>query len=249
MGQLNSPESKPTSSRASRTLAPYLLLALGLLFTLLVSYYLSKLAETQDQSRFRSSVQAIDAKIHGRIQTFITLLRAGTGLYAASETVTPDEFNRFVDRLELQKNYSGIQGLGFSLRLRPEEKNALAESMRRSGIPDFKIWPDYPRDEYHAITYLQPQNERNRIALGYDMFTEPVRRAAMEQARDTGGPAASGRVFLVQEVESHREPGFIIYAPVYRNTAPQSTPEERREALTGFIYGPFRAGDFMAGIF
>ena len=249
MGQLNSPESKPTSSRASRTLAPYLLLALGLLFTLLVSYYLSKLAETQDQSRFRSSVQAVDAKIHGRIQTFITLLRAGTGLYAASETVTPDEFNRFVDRLELQKNYSGIQGLGFSLRLRPEEKNALAESMRRSGVPNFKIWPDYPRNEYHAIIYLQPQNERNRIALGYDMFTEPVRHAAMEQARDTGVPAASGRVFLVQEVESHRQPGFIIYAPVYRNSAPQSTPEERREALVGYIYGPFRAGDFIAGIF
>jgi len=226
------------------------LLALGLLFTLLVSYYLSKLAEAQDHSRFKSSVQEVDARIHTRIQTFITILRAGTGLYAASDTVTPVEFSRFVDRLELEKNYAGIQGLGVSLRLRPDEKNALTESMRHSGLTDFKIWPDYPRAEYNAIIYLEPRTELNKIAMGYDMSTEPVRRAAMERARDTGLPAASGRVFLVQEIDpNRRQPAFLIYAPIYRNSASQGTQQKRRDALMGFVYGPFRMGDFMAGIF
>ena len=42
-------------------------------------------------------------------------------------------------------------------------------------------------------------NNRNQVAIGFDMFTEAVRRQAMETARDTGSPAASGRVILVQE--------------------------------------------------
>ena len=52
--------------------------------------------------------------------------------------------------------------------------------MQGEGLADFKVWPDYPRDEYHAIIYLQPADHRNQRAIGYDMFTESVRREAME---------------------------------------------------------------------
>src|ERR1700752_3732855 len=112
-------------SRARRILLPYLILALGLLFTFLVTYYFDKLAKEQDKSRFRSTVQEINDRIRARVQTSITLLRAGTGLFAASESVEAAEFDRFVQQIELQKNYPGIQGIGFSIRVRPEEKLAL----------------------------------------------------------------------------------------------------------------------------
>src|SRR5205085_1112678 len=89
----------------------------------------------------------------------------------------------------------------------------------------------------------------NRRAIGFDMYTEPTRRAAMEAARDTGEPRASGRVVLVQEVEAKTQPGFLIYVPRYRPGAPAGTAEERRAALLGYVYAPFRAGDLFEGIF
>ncbi|HSE96885.1 MAG TPA: CHASE domain-containing protein, partial [Blastocatellia bacterium] len=85
-------------------------------------------------------------------------------------------------------------------------------------------------------------------ALGYDMFTEEIRRAAMERARDTGAAAASGRVTLVQEIEGPIQAGFLIYFPVYRRGLPVATEQERRDALQGFIYSPFRADDLLEGI-
>jgi PAS domain S-box-containing protein len=119
--------------------------------------------------------------------------------------------------------------------------------MRREGVKNFHIWPDFPRDEYNTIIYLQPQAERNQLAIGYDMSTEAVRRAAMEHARDTGMPTASGRVVLVQDVDDDRKPaGFLMYAPVYRNGTPISSDAERREAFQGFVYSPFRIDDFLA---
>src|SRR6185503_13684961 len=113
------------------------------------------------------------------------------GLFGASNDVSAHEFERFVRSIELEKNYPGIQGIGFSRLLRPNERDALIAGMREQGFSDFRIWPDQPRDEYNAIVYLQPMNNRNHIAIGYDMSTESVRREAMYAARDSGKPTAS----------------------------------------------------------
>lgn len=217
------------------------------MFTFLVSFYFSKLSRAQDLSRFNGAVQEINDRIRLRIQTSITLLRAGTGLFAASDSVEADEFERFVQQIELQKNYPGIQGIGYSIRLRPNEVESLVTKMRQSGVRDFRIWPNNPRDEYHAIIYLQPTNNRNPVAIGFDMFTESVRRQAMEAARDSGKPTASGRVKLVQEPEAveQKQFGFLIYAPVYKTSADISTVQARRDALKGFVYSPFRIDDFL----
>jgi two-component system cell cycle sensor histidine kinase/response regulator CckA len=50
-----------------------------------------------------------------------------------------------------------------------------------------------------SITHIEPFTGRNLRAFGFDMYSEPVRRAAMEAARDTGAAALSGKVVLVQE--------------------------------------------------
>ncbi|HEU4710770.1 MAG TPA: CHASE domain-containing protein [Pyrinomonadaceae bacterium] len=240
----------PQRSRNRRVLLPYLILLVGLCFTILAYYYFSKLAYEQDLSRFQKSTQEIQDHVRLRVETSLALLRAGTGLFAASDSVEIEEFDRFVQQIDLQKNYPGIYGIGFSLRFTPNELPSVTQRMRQSGFKDFHVWPEDPRNEYNAIIYLQPQNPSNQEAMGFDMFTEATRRQAMERARDTGIPAASGRVVLVQERNDpqNQQPGFLIYAPVYRKKAPISTEEERRAALVGFVYSPYRIDEFLAPI-
>lgn len=232
-----------------RHLIPYLVLAAGLLFTVIVSYRLGRVTAAEDQARFQGLVQEVHGSIESRLETYRTLLLAGAGLFAASESVESREFKSFVDRLGVPANYPGIRGIGFSVRLKPEERMALVDMMKAQGHGDFRVWPEAPRSEYHSIIYLEPPDERNRAALGFDMFTEPVRRAAMERARDTGAPAASHRVTPVREINPDQSlTGFLIYAPVYRHDQPTSTVSERRDALRGFVYSPFRIDDFLGGV-
>jgi signal transduction histidine kinase len=80
------------------------------------------------------------------------------------------------------------------------------------------------------------------------MFSEPVRRTAMETALHTGQPAVSGMVTLVQETENDVQPGFLMYMPLYRKGMAIDTPSRRRAAIEGFVYSPFRIRDFMQGI-
>ncbi|HET6980007.1 MAG TPA: CHASE domain-containing protein [Pyrinomonadaceae bacterium] len=244
-----SPGRESPFSRGNRFLLPYLILLLGFCFTLLVFYYFSKLTLEQDKSNFARQAQEIHDQIRLRLETSITLLRSGTGLFAASDSVEAREFQRFVEQIELDKNYPGVQGIGFSRRFSASESANVIAEMKRQGVSNFKIWPDdSPRNEYNSIVYLQPATARNQLAVGFDMATEPVRRNAMDEARDSGNPTASGRVQLVQEKDvpdQARQSGFLIYVPVYRNGAPDSTVEERRNALVGFVYSPYRVGDFL----
>jgi CHASE1-domain containing sensor protein len=112
------------------------------------------------------------------------------------------------------------------------------------------VHPAGTRPEYHPILHLEPLDERNAAAIGYDMFTEPVRREAMARARDRGEPAMSGRVTLVQEIDrTDQQAGFLVYLPLYRRGADLHDIDARRGALTGFAYAPFRADDLFRGIF
>jgi signal transduction histidine kinase/CHASE1-domain containing sensor protein/CheY-like chemotaxis protein len=236
----------------NRVFLPYLILLLGFCFTLIVYYYFSKLTYEQDQLRFESSVQEIRDQVRLRIATSTALLRAGTGLFAASDSVDAQEFEKFVTQIELEKNYPGVEGIGYSARFAAEDKDKTIAGMKRQGFTNFKIWPDDdPRSEYNAIIYLQPFSTRNKGAIGYDMGTNETRREAMEAARDSGKPFASGRVSLVQEKdipEVNKQSGFLIYVPVYRKNAPINDEQQRRDALLGFVYSPLRAEDFLEAV-
>ncbi|MBD2094648.1 CHASE domain-containing protein [Trichocoleus sp. FACHB-591] len=235
--------------RPRRTWTPYLVLGGALLLTTVATAYVATVARAKDQIRFENAVQRTEDAIQNRLETYIALLRSSSGLFAVNERLTSAQFRTYVKQVELGRRYPGTQGIGFSVRLRADDKDAFVGEMRQQGFTNFAIQPDFPRAEYHAIIYLEPFDQRNRAALGFDMFTEPVRRAAMEQARDTGAAAASGRVTLLQEIEQNKQAGFLIYVPLYRTGDTPGTVAGRRSALQGFVYSPFRADDLMAGIF
>ncbi len=233
----------------NRQIVPYLVLLSTLLLTAIATYYVESTACTQDRLRFDTSIQRTENLIRDHVKTYIALLRAGSGLFAAHEPVDQKEFRAYMERLQLREEYPGIQGIGFTIRFPASEKEQLIARIQREGISNFSIHPDYNRPEYHAIIYLEPLDQRNQAAIGYDMFSEPVRRKAMERARDGGLPAASGRVTLRQEIDAHKQAGFLIYFPIYQGNSIPLTVTERREKLLGFIYSPFRMGDLMQGLF
>ncbi|MDQ3036064.1 MAG: CHASE domain-containing protein [Myxococcota bacterium] len=186
----------------------------------------------REEAALERSTADVVALVERRMAVYLAMLRGGAGLFAASDHVGAHEFRRFVGRQQLQE-YPGIQGVGWSER-RSEE-----------GAPPAR---DRPRAEQHAIVYLEPLDTRNRAALGFDMSSDPVRREAMERARDTGMRAMSGRVTLVQEIDEPVQPGFLVYVPVYEGDDVPRTVEERRARLRGFVYAPFRAIDLFDAI-
>jgi PAS domain S-box-containing protein len=234
-----------------RSVLPWLVLIASLLLMAVVATALARSTRERDDEAFQNAIQTTRDRIEARLDLYIALLRGTAGLIAAQEgEVSSAEFHAFAERLRTQRYYPGIQGIGFSRRLRSEAEAQALVARRRQEVPEFRLWPEEAAgDERHAIVYLYPLDRRNRHALGYDMHSQPTRAAAMDLARDSGHAAVSGRVTLVQEIEGRVQAGFLIYLPVYRSGLVPETVDERRERLIGFAYAPFRAEDLFEGIF
>jgi PAS domain S-box-containing protein len=226
----------------------YLLLLLSLMATTLVSGMVYLNAEQEASWRFDQDSQSAVNTIRNRIATYENALLHTRALFAAKENVSREDFRNFVSSLELEERYPGLQGIGLAVRIAPNRIADHEKTVREEGFEQYSIWPTHPRNEYTSIIYLEPFDWRNQRAFGYDMFSDPVRRKAMSRARDTGRPAMTERVFLMQETSVNRQPGFLLYVPVYKSGEPIDTVEQRRSALIGYVYSPFRAEDLFRNV-
>ncbi|WP_420904986.1 CHASE domain-containing protein [Candidatus Magnetaquiglobus chichijimensis] len=226
----------------------WVILVVSVIITVLAWHTSNVYQEKRAQERFDFRVEEAKWSILKRMLEYEQVLRGGVGLFNASDEVTRNAWHRYVTTLQIDTYWPGIQGIGFARLFAPEHKQALIDQIRAQGFPQFDVLPLGERDLYSSILYLEPFEGRNLRAFGYDMWSEPVRRAAMQQARDTGKAALTGKVTLVQETERDVQPGVLMYLPVYRDGMATTSVEERRRALLGFVYSPFRMRDLMEGI-
>jgi signal transduction histidine kinase/ActR/RegA family two-component response regulator len=222
----------------------------GLTLTASGMIILHSIVTERDRQTFEANARNVQDAVTDRMETSIALLRGASGLLSShGPDVTVSSFRAYMERVSLRQQYPGVLGIGFSRRFAWAERDALEQALRSQGHADFRVWPNDERAEGHAILFLEPVDDRNQAAIGYDMFTESTRRIAMERARDTGSAAASGIVQLVQEIDEVKQPGYLVYVPIYAGGAVPKTIEERREQLLGFAYAPIRAGDFLSSVF
>ncbi len=223
-----------------------------LLLSLCLTFFGWRLAvqsETEaGKAQFQHSIEEVTRDLYTRLGAYEQVLTGGVALFTAMGDVSRSQWRDYVASQEIDRRFPGIQGVGYAALIPAEQIGLFSQNVRENGIDGFPVNPAGSREAYSSILYLEPLDWRNQRALGYDMFSEPVRRAAMERARDTGRAALSGKVRLVQETDQDVQAGFLIYLPLYRVGAPLQTVEQRRDALKGWIYAPFRMDDLMNGL-
>lgn len=221
----------------------WVILAASLLLTVGAYSVAENHVRQRTRERFDLQAENLAAELRDRLLVYEQVLWGGVGLFNASQRVERTEFRQYLETLDIEKHWPGIQGVGFAVPV--TDVAAHEAEVRAEGFPDYAIQPAAPRDEYTAIVYLEPFDWRNQRAFGYDMWSNEMRRAAMRRARDEGVATTSGKITLVQETESDVQAGFLTYVPVYTaGPAPASTPE-RISRFVGWVYAAFRAGDLM----
>ncbi|WP_370031207.1 CHASE domain-containing protein [Qipengyuania mesophila] len=220
---------------------PVLIFVLVSAITVLSVFAIERGEKQRDAADVARKAQSMTSAIERRAYTSSAYLRAGAALLATQDEVTPDLFRRFVSELRLDANYRGAEGIGWAPIIPADEIEAFEARLGEGRVEKKQVTPslaEVPRDTLAPILYLQPDTVRNRRALGYDMYSEPVRRAAMDLAASDDRPTASGPVVLMQEGGGNSA-GFLIYMPVYEGLS-------RTRSLKGFVYSPFNASQFLA---
>jgi PAS domain S-box-containing protein len=219
-------------------LTPLVTALLGLIVTIVLTVASLGAAKERRNIRLQHSADVVAQAVLARIQTYEALLRA-TAAHFERGIPTAKEFAKYAASLSLHEDYRGIQGIGFATAVTDETRNTVRIYNRESGA-QISARPPVERIGF-PIAMLEPLDRRNATALGYDMYSEPTRRGAMDRAWKSRKPAVSQRVTLVQEIDPEKQPGFLIYHAVFAETNQTGPP-------LGFVYSPFRAHDLFAGL-
>ena len=218
-----------------------LVLAVALTLTGAAAALLSRAIAHTDEERFSAAVTASEDRIRRRMDTYVAMLRGAAGLFDTMGTVDRQAFSIYIGHIGLRENYPGIQGIGWGAPVPAGTEEATLRWLSLQGHAKPSLWPEHSGDR-NAVLLLEPDDERNRRVIGLDMSSEPVRRAAMERARATGEPIATGTVTPFRP-----EPGvippkaFLIYLPIFERS--------ENKTFRGFVYAAFRFEDLFGGMF
>ena len=175
--------------------------------------------DIQQRERQRLSAEASHAldEASGQVDAVLALLDAAAGLFAADRDVRPETWRSFIGRSGLPLRFPGVLGMGWSQRVVADAPSA---------------------EESEPVQALEPVDQRDQAAIGYDLFANPLLRETMERARDSGAAAASARMVLFTAPAGQVRTGFFLFVPFYRDGGVPGTVEERRATLQGFVFAP-----------
>ncbi len=234
------------SGSLTRDLLHWATLYACLTLTIAAWQYVSHEIEQRASERFAYQVENVKRRIGERIDTYTQVLASGQAMFEASESVSRKDWAAFIHVMDIYRKYPGIQVLGVARRV--SDRAALEREMQAEGLAGFRVWPAGERGEYVAVVYAEPMKGVNLQAIGFDLWSEPVRRAALLRAMESGAMAVTSSVRLVQDGAGSKEAGFLMFVPVYRHGAPAATWQQRTQALEAYVTAAFRMTDVMEGL-
>jgi CHASE1-domain containing sensor protein len=198
---------------------------------------------------FRNEEQNVRVSAAETLEDISLTLRVGlaghldalqsTADFFASDHVTRREFARFAHGALAR--HPGMLALEWRPRVTNARRREVEESARRDGLKGFVFreidgrTPRAKSPEYFPILFVEPAVGNDK-ALGMDLGPDSLIRDAAAKALETGKPAASGEVRLLQASE---EKGVVVLAPVRR---------EGDAAPRGLVEGVFVVRDMMGDL-
>lgn len=200
-------------------------------------------------------INNVATAIERRVDAYDELLFGLRGAYVANRQLgtlfSHSAFDEHMRSIEFDRRFPGAQVVGVAPLVERDDLEQFQVAITtgatasKSTYPSFAIYPETDDDLLLPISYVFPV-PGNETAFGLDFFSEENRRGAAERARDTGEPAATAPVTLVQETGTQQ--AFLVMVPLYDTGTTPPTVVDRRRAFTGVVYAAFRMGDLVNGV-
>lgn len=190
--------------------------------------------KNQSKLRFENQTNQITSYIQFRMSLYVNAIYGLEGLFAASDKVEKDEWDAYIEEINVPDHYSGISTIAYAARITQEEATQLP----------FKIYPYSVKDEYYPVTYFK-SFVNSSSTVGYDLTSEFERDKALKNSIINDMPTATPVVLTIFD----RVPVVFVYAPVYDNKKSLDTVEDRKKATTGLVSVSFRLQKIFPDLF
>jgi signal transduction histidine kinase/CheY-like chemotaxis protein len=222
----------------ARHLEPGLVLAAGLILTGFFAWVSHDLQRRSRQEAFLQLAASQTEPLAHKLYDIRDLELESLGhFYVDNPAPSPGRFRQFTAYLTENPSVSAWEWIP---SVPAAAKAGFEAQARRDGQDGYLIWqrdaqggraPASGREVYYPVSRVSPLRGNER-APGFDLGSEPVRRAALLQAARTGLVTATDPITLVQETS--RQKGMLIYRPVLGPAG-----------LRGFVLAVLRMGTLV----
>ena len=228
-------------------LKPSVTLIIGLAVTAFIWSLLDYTERKNAKAEFDFEAERIHQLIGKRISSYEGLLTGVKAFFMASKEVSLQEWDIYFEKLQFENHYPGLQGIGYIQHVSTKKDiDKLKARLQTYGMSDYKIKPEGDRTDYFPVVFLEPLNHRNEKAIGYDIYSETIRRNAIESARSREATSITKKITLVQENDENIQSGLLMNIPFFTNERidKQDLPRE----IDGIINAVIRMDDFITSL-
>jgi PAS domain S-box-containing protein len=169
-------------------------------------------------------------------------LEGMAALFLADQTVSEAQFSTFAT---LMAKEPAVQAWEWIPAVPAGDSERYVAERRAEGRTGYSIWqkaqdeervPAADRPVFFPVGMVWPR-EGNEAALGYDLGSEPLRRAALLEAARVGMATATDPIVLVQS--RNPQAGMLVFRPIFGS--------EKGGQLRGFVLAVLRTGGLASG--
>lgn len=221
-------------------------LTLPLLLTIIIfqaaQQYIEAVMSVNARSEFSLKAKVAENSLKRDMNSYLDSLNRLESTLSQKTTISKARFAELVT--ELTVSMPGIRAMSWNPLITQQQADTFEHHSRRHIDPDFSIKgaPLTPSDPMVVVQLIEPL-EKNRMALGFNVFSNAARKQSMLHADRTHAATATDIIQLVQS--DKKEPGFLIFAPVYQRLDSVNHSLSGELYLKGFAVGVFLVAEML----
>jgi PAS domain S-box-containing protein len=229
------------SEPRSPLLLPTCVFVVGSALGLAVANIMADQVRATAAGQFAQQADLIEEKVQERQELVRQALKGMAGVHASMGRFEPGTYHAYWEARGYVHDFPGVRGFGV-IESFPRAQLPAWERAERRLRPRFAVRTGGEAPDLHVIRLLEPVGA-NAPAIGLDIGSQPVRRAAAERAIITGEVTLTGVIELMQDLQ--RVPGFLFLLPVYDGGEVPDQVPQRRARHAGYMYAALVAREFF----
>ncbi len=204
--------------------------------------YIEHLVVTYTQNEFELKAKVAENSLKYQMSAYLYALQQLGSELSERDSINKDDFYDLVKRLST--DLPGIRAMSWNPVIKQRDLAMFEQVAREELGSDFQIKgaPLYPEDPLVVVKFIEPLAE-NKAAQGFNVYSNASRRESMLLAKKTHSAVSTDIIQLVQS--DQREPGFLIFTPVFQNVDPMEQAIDSHESLKGFAVGVFLVAEII----
>ncbi|MBK8320799.1 MAG: CHASE domain-containing protein [Betaproteobacteria bacterium] len=157
-------------------------------------------------------------------------------------------WRHYAEQIDAGGTLSGLFAFAYAPAVSRSDIEHFVFSMRQQvDRSNFRIIPEPREDLVAPVVFAAPETPELQPAIGFDILSDPTRRAAIHRAIDTRGIALSGPLVPISDAGNGR-PAFLMAHALYRSGLALENASQRRQAFRGAVLALFRTDTFFSSL-